>query len=465
MYPTKALPSRSKSRPMPVRLATALAAVALASGLASPPAAEEYLLGPQDRVRLKVYEWRASRDMIFEWTALNDQFTVGADGALFLPFVGEIQAEGVRLGDLAGTIGQRLVMQMGLGRAPDVAVEVVQFRPFYIVGDVMAPGEFPYRPGLTVLQALTIGGGLRTRDDGSSRFEREVIAGQSDVDVLALSKVSLIARKARLEAELRDLGEIVFPPFLTERQTNATIATMLDQERAVFDARKQGLSTQLRALRELRTFLEKEIGSLETQLTFQDQQIALVKKELSGVSTLVDQGLAVAPREMSLERSVLEMQAGRLSAETALLRARQEMSRTDLSILELRNQHTNEAAQQLRETEAQLNEVERREAAAMLLLQESESVAPRLLALRAEAAKAQPVLTIVHQTGDTLTETAASESSIVLPGDTVKVEIPVPTGLDAFPAIIGGAPVSPPPSPALPASGQVSVLEGTSPTP
>jgi polysaccharide export outer membrane protein/exopolysaccharide production protein ExoF len=435
-------------------------AAALAAGLAVFPAvAEEYLLGPQDRVRLKVYEWRASRDAIFEWTALNDQFTVGADGSLFLPFVGEIQAEGVRLGDLAGVIGQRLVQQMGLGRAPDVALEVVQFRPFYIVGDVMQPGEFPYRPGLTVLQALTIAGGLRTREDGSSRFEREVIAGQSDVDLLALSKVSLVARKARLEAELGGADQIAFPPLLTDRQGNATIATMMEQERVVFEARKQGISTQLRALSELRSFLEKEIASLETQLTFQDQQIELVKKELSGVSTLVDQGLAVAPREMSLERSLLEMQSGRLSAETALLRARQEMSRTDISILELRNQHANEAAAQLRETEAQLNEVNRREDTAVMLLHESESVAPRLLALRAEAAKAQPVLTIVHRSGEQTTETAATEATQVLPGDTVKVEIPLPEGLDAFPATTG-APLS-----ALPASGQVSVLEGTGAVP
>ena len=52
---------------------------------------------------------------------------------------------------------------MGLGRPPDVAVEVVQFRPFYIVGDVRPPASSPTGPGLTVLQALSIAGGLRTR--------------------------------------------------------------------------------------------------------------------------------------------------------------------------------------------------------------------------------------------------------------------------------------------------------------
>ena len=75
--------SRAPGRRRRLGRAAALLTLALAFGPGLRPAmAEEYLLGPQDRVRLKVYEWRASRDTIFEWTALNDQFTVGADGSL-----------------------------------------------------------------------------------------------------------------------------------------------------------------------------------------------------------------------------------------------------------------------------------------------------------------------------------------------------------------------------------------------
>ena len=152
----------------------AAASLAAAAACPLPTVAAEYLLGPQDKVRLKVYEWRASRDVIFEWTALNDSFVVGADGTLFLPFVGQIRAQGTAPGDLARAIGDRLMQHMGLGRQPDVAVEVVQYRPFYIVGYVTQPGEFPYRPGLTVLQALGIAGGLRTHEEDMSRLEREV---------------------------------------------------------------------------------------------------------------------------------------------------------------------------------------------------------------------------------------------------------------------------------------------------
>jgi protein involved in polysaccharide export with SLBB domain len=407
-------------------------ALAVGAACTSASVAGEYLLGPQDRVRLKIYEWRPSRDQIFEWTALNDEFTVGAGGQLSLPFVGEVQAGGVRPADLAATIAERLVQRMGLGHAPDVAVEVVQFRPFYIVGHVAQPGEFPYRPGLTVLQAVSISGGLRTREDGISRMEREVIAGRGEVSILDLSHVSLLARKARLEAELAGAEDIAFPAALTERQSDRTAAVLMDRERDIFSARKEGMSTQLKALRELRAFLEKELTSLETHLSLIDGQLDLVQEELSGVEALVDQGLAVATRQMALERSLLQGQSERLSAETSLLRARQELSRTDLSILELSNRHINEVSTELRDTEAQLSEIRRRADTAVQLLHESEVTAPRLLALRQEAASAEPSYTIVRPDGDAAVELSAKESTLVHPGDTIKVEMPLPVGLDAM---------------------------------
>lgn len=401
----------------------------------SPAPAAEYLLGPQDKIRLKVYEWRASRDVIFEWTALNDSFVVGADGTLFLPFVGQIRAEGTAPGDLARSIGDRLMQHMGLGRQPDVAVEIAQYRPFYIVGNVKQPGEFPYRPGLTVLQALGIAGGLPIREDDVSRLQREVISSQGEVGLLALSNVSLLARKARLQAELAGSEDITFPSELRDRASNETVALAMDQERKIFAIRKDSLATQLRSLRELKDFLQKELASLEQQLTFHDKQIQLIQKELAGVSNLVQKGLAVAPRELSLEGTVAQMQSDRLAAETSMLRVRQDMSKTDIEILNLGNQRSSEIAESLRETQQQLNEVTSKSDTAVQLLHETQVTAPALLALRQNAAKAKPIFTIVRPKDGGTEELAAQETTFVEPGDTVKVEIPLPkSGLDSLPA-------------------------------
>ncbi|WP_292630642.1 polysaccharide biosynthesis/export family protein [Mesorhizobium sp.] len=413
---------------------TVAAASLAAAACPLPTVAAEYLLGPQDKVRLKVYEWRASRDVIFEWTALNDSFVVGADGTLFLPFVGQIRAQGTAPGDLAHAIGDRLMQHMGLGRQPDVAVEIVQYRPFYIVGYVTQSGEFPFRPGLTVLQALGIAGGLRTREEDMSRLEREVIVGQGDVGLLALSNVSLLARKARLESELAGSDDIAFPAQLKDRASNETVAVAMEQERKIFAVRKDAMATQLRALRELKDFLEKELTSLGQQMAFHDQQIELIQKELAGVSALVQKGLAVAPRELSLQGTVAQMQSDRLVAETSLLRVRQEISKTDIEILNLGNSQASEVAAALRETQLQLNEVTSKANTAVQLLHDTEVTAPALLALRERAERAKPIFKIVRTTDSGSQELTAEETTPIEPGDTVKIDIPPPpSGLAALP--------------------------------
>jgi protein involved in polysaccharide export with SLBB domain len=423
-------------------LVKALVGITLVTGHPSAAFSAEYLLGPQDRLRLKIYEWRASRDVIFEWTALNDIFTVGAGGTLSLPFVGDVQAAGETPRNLAQEIGRRLMHEMGLGRKPDVAVEVVQFRPFYVVGHVTQPGEFPYRPGLTVLQALTIAGGLRTREDDISRLEREVIAGQGEVGILSLNNVSLLARKARLEAELAGAKEISFPDQLLRLSGEGSASIMMEQERSIFAARKDGQETQIRALEELKEFLVKELASLEKQLTFHDTQIELVEKELAGVSTLVKKGFSAAPREISLQRALADVQSSRLSAETSLLRARQEISRTEISILQLRNTFTNEVTVSLRETQSQLEEIVRKVDTASQLLHESEITAPRLLAARSRAQRAKPVFTIVRPEDGGAIEIPATETSEVLPGDTIKIEIPFPEDIGIGAGLEGSSPLA-----------------------
>ena len=75
---------------------------------------------------------------------------------------------------MASEIADRLKERIGLVESPDVSIEIIQFRPFYVVGHVEHPGEYPYRPGMNVLQALAIAGGdVRI---ANQRLEREVIA-------------------------------------------------------------------------------------------------------------------------------------------------------------------------------------------------------------------------------------------------------------------------------------------------
>jgi polysaccharide export outer membrane protein/exopolysaccharide production protein ExoF len=437
-------------KPRGSRFGSAVIAAILAAALlpmATPPSAraDEYLLGPQDKLRIKVYEWRASRDDIFEWKALNDEFTVGPDGTVSLPFAGAVMARDRTAVEFGRQIGERLRQQMQLNYAPDTSVEIIQFRPVYVVGSVARPGQFPYAPDLTVLQAITLAGGLREEQEGLASLVRGLISEQGDVDVLGLNTVGLLARRARLEAEHAGADHVEFPKELTSRG-GGLAAMVMRQEEAIFKARREGLKNQTKALESLRQTLSDELASLQGQLVFHDKQIDLIQKELTGVSSLVDKGIVAAPRQISLERELAQFQSTRLAAETSLLRSRQEISRTDISILDLKNRYDNEVVVALRETQAQLDELASKTRTAVALLRNSRIAAPKLLAMRAAGDEPRPVFTIVRPgRNGTESEIQAEEGTALMPGDTVKVDVRPLLGTDDFDlSAVGPLPGDPP---------------------
>jgi polysaccharide export outer membrane protein/exopolysaccharide production protein ExoF len=374
---------------------------------------DEYRLGPLDKIRLKVFEWRPSRDEIFEWEALNDEYTVTAAGKVSLPLVGEIAASGRAPGELGLAIEAQLKDRLGLAASPAISVEVVQFRPFYVAGQVERPGEYPFRPGLTVLKALSIAGGLQKPTElGLSRL----ISGLGDLELLTLDTNSLMARRARLEAELKDTDQIQFPRSLTDRQNIASIAVILQQEQHIFASRREALRTQIAALKQLKSYLEKEVVSLTAQVESEDKQMSLLKEELKGVNTLASKGLVSTPRQLGLERSLAQMEGDRLRRQSELMRARQEISKTDIAILELQNKRTNEVALELRLTQAALEQAGKKWETSQRLVEEATGLAH----LRG----AEVIYTIVRQSGGQPVEIAATETTAVEPGDTVKVRAP-----------------------------------------
>ena len=75
------------------RLVTGLlTAVVATMGIATTALAEPYLLGPEDKLKIRVYDWRASSSEVHEWAALTGEFVVGASGNVSLPLIGEVPA-------------------------------------------------------------------------------------------------------------------------------------------------------------------------------------------------------------------------------------------------------------------------------------------------------------------------------------------------------------------------------------
>ncbi|MEG3092742.1 polysaccharide biosynthesis/export family protein [Sphingomonas sp. PB1R3] len=110
-----------------------------------------YALSGGDRVRV----------VVFGDPALGGEFTIGGAGFISLPLIGEVEVRGLTSTQLQDRIVARL--SDGYVKDPRVAVEVLTTRPFYILGEVNKPGQYPFANGLTVLGAVAQAGGYTYR--------------------------------------------------------------------------------------------------------------------------------------------------------------------------------------------------------------------------------------------------------------------------------------------------------------
>lgn len=126
---------------------------------APPPeaAVAGYRLGPGDLVRVTV----------FRQPDLSGQFRLDGDGELALPLAGEIRAGRLTTRELEQAIAARLRDANYLVN-PQVNVQVLTYRPFYIVGEVRRPGEYEYQNGLTLINAVALAGGYSYRAKASA---------------------------------------------------------------------------------------------------------------------------------------------------------------------------------------------------------------------------------------------------------------------------------------------------------
>jgi polysaccharide export outer membrane protein len=99
--------------------------------------------------------------VVFGQDGLTNSYSVSASGHLTMPLIGSVIARGQTTEQLARRIAHRL--RGGYIREPHVAIEVEAYRPFFILGEVNFPGQYPYVPKMTIESAIAIAGGFTPR--------------------------------------------------------------------------------------------------------------------------------------------------------------------------------------------------------------------------------------------------------------------------------------------------------------
>lgn len=385
--------------------------------------APAYRLGPGDKIRVMVNEWRPAKDEIYSWTAINGEYTIGPSGGISLPLVGDVFVRDKSTRDLATVISARLRHGMGLATAPDTSVSLVAFRPFYVVGDVEKAGEYEFRPGLMVLQAVGLGGGLYRERSTNMRLERDVVNARGEMSRIMHERSALLVRRARLDAELNGDDSVPCPAELLRGKGIGSCATpLIAQERRIFVARRKAFDSQMQTLRNLKDYLERESKTVDQQMGTHDKQVGFVKQELEGVRALNRKGLATSPRRLGLERNLAQLEGSGLQYDRDLMRIRQDISKTEIAIAELEDKRAGEITAELQNIEIKLGQLEVQLLTAQGLLNEAMVAAPAMLRAKYGGdGKVTAVYTIIRFQGGRSAEIPATETTLLQPGDTLKV--------------------------------------------
>jgi polysaccharide export outer membrane protein len=127
------------AQPMPARMAAPAASYGGMGG---------YVLGAGDKLKLTVYGE----------TDLSGEFTVDGSGYARLPMIGQLRAAGLTAQQMEQTVANTLAQ--GYLKSPRVSVEVTTYRPFYVIGAVQRPGQYPYVERMNAMNAIALAGGF-----------------------------------------------------------------------------------------------------------------------------------------------------------------------------------------------------------------------------------------------------------------------------------------------------------------
>ncbi|MDC7741006.1 MULTISPECIES: polysaccharide biosynthesis/export family protein [Rhizobium] len=383
--------------------------------------AQTFTLVAEDKVRLRVVEWRSSDSRYASWEALDGVYTIDDTGDLSIPIAGHVQATGKTTEELADAIAGALAEKANLPGKPYIALEIAEHAPIFVTGTVQTPGRYPFEPNMTVMKAVSIAGGfLRERED-NTYFERDRIQAAGAYRTAVLNRRDLLMRQARLRAEIAGEQSFEIP---AELLGTADVDRLKAQELNLMRLRRVDIDSQIEAANDLTRLYGQQVESLAAKISSQKRQIDLAQKELDNVNNLMSKGLISNSRQVSVDRWVADAQGTLIDLEVALTTARQGLSEADRSKINIVNRQNSENQELLNQVNLAIGRAAIDIQVAQLLGEQAGYDA-QLAQINTDApglGRAQKNYRIVRRNDDGTSRTiAADEQTALLPHDLIEV--------------------------------------------
>jgi len=214
---------------------------------------------------------------------LSGDYRINDDQTISVPVIGRVSVARMEPSDLERDLAQRIARVTG--REAFVTVEIAEYRPVFVSGYVSRPGTAPWKPGLTVLQAITIAGGdFRTAGGASDNVTLRI---QRAVD----DQKRILAQIARLEAERSGAATISVPDRLIARVGKKQAEELIASQRTLFESRRSASDAQIAGLERAIALTRQEMESMNGQRKRLLEQLEFRREQFTRMKQLFDRGL------------------------------------------------------------------------------------------------------------------------------------------------------------------------------
>jgi len=402
---------------------TILASVAVMSltSMAAAGDVEPYRLSPGDTVEIGIAP-------IPERT---QRAVVQMDGNIAVPEVGMIMVAGLTGSELQTRMQTLLPTKIFHARLPDgreqmvvvkpddVTAIIADYRPIYVMGDVLTPGQQAYRPLMTVRQALAVSGGFSLLRSRAAQTGPDPVDLRRDYETLWGDYTKDYFHAARIRAELQDQADF-------DKQTPQGSPLSPSVGAAIAQAEAEALKIALSDFQQEQTFLVKgekdtadQIEVLQKREQVEAEGVKADEEDLAKVTKVFEAGNLTNNRLADVRRALLLSSSEALQTSVELMRARRQQEDYVRQHERNDNQRRIGLLTDLKDTNARLADVTAKLHAASEKLQPT-GASTQPLPIAGETIQAQ--ITIVRKIGDESRKLSANQDTIVMPGDTVEAK-------------------------------------------
>ncbi len=401
-------------------VSAALPAAAQTTPAPAPAESNGYKLGPREKLFVRIGSWDSTTQTYVSWPDASGEYSIGADGYVSIPMAGAVMAAGLTSEQLGQAIISQIQEGLGVTTNLDASVEVSEYRPVYVIGEVQLPGAIPFAPGMNAIEAVGLAGGFRRPETTFLQNERSALASLGNYEVLRVQLYARLAEKARLEAELASRPDLILDNELAQAPG---AEELLRREAEVKSARDSEIKSQMVQLTSLEKLLTEEIDRLGKQVGLRTNQIELAKDELENTTALVEKGLTVASRRSDLQTRVADEEVRLLELETARLTAEQRVVEVKQDRSDILNARKRDILDSLSLTESEIAEIRIKLKTEAALYAEAMQSGDGFVSTRGFGA---PILELARRDNGKLVSVPVERDTALQPGDVLEIRLPLP---------------------------------------